>query len=50
VIKNSVSFFFGYFQLLSLLNVSVEKLKIAKEERDRILDHLKPEEFLKKLK
>jgi iron complex transport system ATP-binding protein len=37
-------------ELLSLLNVSVEKLKIAKEERDRILDHLKPEEFLKKLK
>ena len=31
-------------ELLSLLNVSVEKLKIAKKERDRILDHLKPEE------
>ena len=35
-------------ELLSLLNVSVEKLKIAKEERDRILDHLKPEEVPKK--
>ena len=32
-------------ELLSLLNVSVEKLKIAKEERDRLLDHLKPEKF-----
>jgi len=31
-------------ELLSLLNVSVEKLKIAKEERDRFLAHLKPEE------
>jgi len=31
-------------ELLSLLNVSVEKLKIAKKERDRILAHLKPEE------
>jgi iron complex transport system ATP-binding protein len=30
-------------ELLSLLNVSVEKLKIAKKERDRLLDHLKPE-------
>jgi hypothetical protein len=30
-------------ELLSLLNVSVEKLKIAKKERGRILDHLKPE-------
>ena len=37
-------------ELLSLLNVSVEKLKIAKEERDRILDHLKPEETPKKTK
>jgi hypothetical protein len=27
--------------------VSVEKLKIAKEERDRLLDHLKPEEVHK---
>ncbi len=33
--------------LLSLLNVSVEKLKIAKEERDRILDHLKPKNLKK---
>jgi len=31
-------------ELLSLLKVSVEKLNIAKKERDRILDHLKPEE------
>jgi iron complex transport system ATP-binding protein len=37
-------------QLLSLLNVSVEKLKIAKEERDRLLDHLKPDEVPKKTK
>jgi iron complex transport system ATP-binding protein len=34
-------------ELLSMLNVSVEKLKIAKEERDRILAHLKPEEIPK---
>jgi hypothetical protein len=34
-------------ELLSLLNVSVEKLKIAKKERGRILDHLKPEEVPK---
>jgi len=37
-------------ELLSLLNVSVEKLKIAKKERDRILDHLKPEEVPKETK
>jgi len=37
-------------ELLSILNVSVENLKIAKEERDRILAHLKPEEFSKKPK
>ena len=37
-------------ELLSLLNVSVEKLKIAKEERDRLLDHLKPEKFPKRIK
>jgi hypothetical protein len=37
-------------ELLSMLNVSVEKLKIAKEERDRILDHLKPEEIPKETK
>jgi iron complex transport system ATP-binding protein len=37
-------------ELLSLLNVSVEKLKIAKEERDRILNHLKPEEITKETK
>ena len=37
-------------ELLSMLNVSVEKLKIAKEERDRFLAHLKPEETHKKLK
>jgi len=30
--------------------VSVEKLKIAKEERDRLLDHLKPDEVPKKTK
>ncbi len=36
--------------LLSLLNVSVEKLKIAKEKRDRILDHLKPDETSKETK
>jgi iron complex transport system ATP-binding protein len=37
-------------ELLSLLNVSVENLKIAKEERDKILAHLKPEEFPKETK
>jgi iron complex transport system ATP-binding protein len=37
-------------ELLSLLNVSVEKFKIAKKERDRLLDHLKPEEVPKKTK
>ena len=40
----------GQNELLSLLNVSVEKLKIAKKERDRLLDHLKPEEVPKKTK
>jgi iron complex transport system ATP-binding protein len=35
-------------ELLSLLNVSVERLKIAKEERDRVLAHLKSEEVPKK--
>ena len=34
-------------ELLSLLNVSVEKIKIAKEERDRLLNHLKPGEIHK---
>jgi iron complex transport system ATP-binding protein len=37
-------------ELLSLLNVSVEKLKTAKVERDRILDHLKPGETTKETK
>ncbi len=37
-------------ELLSLLNVSVEKLQIAKEERDRLLDHLKPGEISKETK
>jgi len=37
-------------ELLSLLNVSVEKLKIAKEERERILAHLKPEEITEETK
>ncbi len=37
-------------ELLSILNVSVEKFKIAKEERDRILAHLKPGETTKKPK
>ena len=37
-------------ELLSILNVSVENLKIAKEERDRILAHLKPEEVPKETK
>jgi iron complex transport system ATP-binding protein len=35
-------------ELLSMLNVSIDKLKIAKEERDRILDHLKPEKITEK--
>jgi iron complex transport system ATP-binding protein len=30
-------------ELLSLLNVSTEKLKVAKEEKTRFLAHLKPE-------
>ena len=37
-------------ELLSLLNVSGEKLKIAKEERDRILEHLKPGKIPKETK
>ena len=37
-------------ELLSLLNVSGEKLKIAKEERDRILEHLKPRKIPKETK
>jgi iron complex transport system ATP-binding protein len=37
-------------ELLSLLNVSVEKLKIAKEERDRFFAHLKPREVPKETK
>jgi iron complex transport system ATP-binding protein len=37
-------------ELLSLLNVSVEKLKIAKKERDKILAHLKPGEVHKETK
>jgi iron complex transport system ATP-binding protein len=37
-------------ELLSLLNVSVEKLKTAKKERDRLLNHLKPDEVPKKTK
>ena len=37
-------------ELLSLLNVSVEKLKIAKKERDRLFDHLKPGEIPKETK
>jgi iron complex transport system ATP-binding protein len=32
-------------ELLAMLNVSIENLKIAKEERDRILDHLRPEKI-----
>jgi hypothetical protein len=34
-------------ELLSLLNVSEEKLKLAKEDSTKILDHLKPEKPLK---
>jgi len=34
-------------ELLSLLNVSEEKLKLAKEDSTKILDHLKPEEMAK---
>ena len=37
-------------ELLSMLNVSIEKFKTAKEERDRILDHLKPEKVTKETK
>ncbi len=41
--NNGAEFVENQNELLSLLNVSVEKLKIAKEERDRLLAHLKPE-------
>jgi iron complex transport system ATP-binding protein len=34
-------------ELLSLLNVSQEKMKLAKEEKARILNHLKPERIHK---
>ncbi|UCF44923.1 MAG: hypothetical protein JSW44_03930, partial [Candidatus Bathyarchaeota archaeon] len=37
-------------ELLSLLNVSEEKLKIAKEETAKFLDHLKPEQLAKETK
>ena len=37
-------------ELLSMLNVSIEKFKTAKEERDRILDHLKPEKITEETK
>ncbi len=42
--KGGAEFVKNQNELLSMLNVSVEKLKIAKKERDRILDHLKPRE------
>ena len=48
--NNGAEFVKDQNELLSLLNVSVEKLKIAKEERDRLLDHLKPEKFPKEIK
>jgi len=35
-------------ELLAMLNISVETLKIAKEERDQLHNHLKPEETFKK--
>jgi iron complex transport system ATP-binding protein len=37
-------------ELLSILNVSGEKLKTAREERAKLLDHLKPVKFIKKIK
>jgi iron complex transport system ATP-binding protein len=37
-------------ELLPLLNVSGEKLKTAREERAKFLDHLKPVKFIKKIK
>jgi iron complex transport system ATP-binding protein len=48
--KEGAEFIESQNALLSFLNVSVEELKIAKEERDRILDHLKPGEHLKETK
>jgi iron complex transport system ATP-binding protein len=48
--KKGAEFVKDQTELLSMLNVSVEKLKIAKEERDRILNHLKPEEIHKETK
>ena len=37
-------------ELLAQLNVSEEKLKTAKEDTTRFLDHLKPEELTKETK
>jgi len=48
--SNGAEFVKDQNELLSMLNVSVENIKIAKEERDRILDHLKPEEIPKETK
>ena len=48
--KKGAEFVKDQNELLSMLNLSVEKLKIAKEERDRFLAHLKPEEIPKKTK
>jgi iron complex transport system ATP-binding protein len=40
--SKGAEFFKDQNELLSLLNVSIEKLQIAKEERDRLFEHLKP--------
>jgi hypothetical protein len=48
--SNGAEFVKDQNELLSMLNVSVENIKIAKEERDRLLDHLKPEENPKETK
>ncbi len=48
--SNGAEFVKDQNELLSMLNVSVENIKIAKEERDRLLDHLKPEKIPKETK
>jgi iron complex transport system ATP-binding protein len=48
--SNGAQFVKDQNELLSMLNVSIEKFKTAKEERDRILNHLKPEKITKETK
>jgi iron complex transport system ATP-binding protein len=48
--SNGAVFVTSQNALLPQLNVSEEKLKTAKEDTDRFLDHLKPEEIAKETK